>query len=47
LAGLGRAADAQADLAESLRLVPGRPRTKGRADRIATLFGDVRRMPAE
>jgi tetratricopeptide (TPR) repeat protein len=47
LAGLGRAADAQADLAESLRLVPGRPRTKGRADRIATLFGDVPRMPAE
>jgi tetratricopeptide (TPR) repeat protein len=41
LAGLGRTADAQADLAESLRLRPGRPRTKGRADRIATLFGDV------
>jgi tetratricopeptide (TPR) repeat protein len=41
LAGLGRAVDAQADLAESLRLRPGRPRTKGRADRIATLFGDV------
>jgi tetratricopeptide (TPR) repeat protein len=41
LAGLGRAADAHADLAESLRLVPGRPRTKGRADRIAALVKDV------
>jgi len=38
LAGLGRAADAQSDLAESLRLRPGRPRTKRRADRIATLL---------
>jgi tetratricopeptide (TPR) repeat protein len=39
LAGLGRAADAHAELAESFRLLPGRPRTKGRADRIATLIG--------
>lgn len=41
LAGLGRAADAHAELAESFRLLPGRPRTKGRADRIATLIDSL------
>lgn len=41
LAGLGRAADAHAELAESFRLFPGRLRTKGRADRIAILTGDL------
>jgi tetratricopeptide (TPR) repeat protein len=41
LAGLGRPADAHAELAESLRLLPGRSRTKGRADRIAMLVGDL------
>jgi tetratricopeptide (TPR) repeat protein len=41
LAGLGRAADAHLELAESLRLLPGRSRTKGRADRIAILVGDM------
>jgi tetratricopeptide (TPR) repeat protein len=40
LAGLGRVADAHAELAESLRLIPGRPRTQGRADRITTVVGD-------
>jgi tetratricopeptide (TPR) repeat protein len=39
LAGLGRAASAQAELTESFRLLPGRPRTKGRANRIAFLVG--------
>ena len=41
LAGLGRAANAHSELAESLRLVPGSPRTAGRAKRIATLVGDA------
>lgn len=41
LAGLGRAANAHADLAESFRLFPDRSRTKGRADRIAILVGDL------
>jgi tetratricopeptide (TPR) repeat protein len=40
LAGLGRTADAHAELAESLRLDPGRPRTRLRADRITALAGD-------
>jgi len=39
LAGLGRTADAHAELAQSFRLLPGRSRTKGRADRIAMLAG--------
>jgi tetratricopeptide (TPR) repeat protein len=41
LAGLGRASNAHAELAESLRLLPGRSRTKERANRIAILVGDV------
>jgi tetratricopeptide (TPR) repeat protein len=43
LAGLGQAASARAELAESFRLLPGRSRTEGRANRIAILVGD----PAE
>jgi tetratricopeptide (TPR) repeat protein len=39
LAGLGRAANAQSELAESFRLLPGRSRTKARAKRVATLAG--------
>jgi tetratricopeptide (TPR) repeat protein len=41
LAGLGRAASAHAELAESYRLIPARSRTKGRADQIETLIGDL------
>jgi tetratricopeptide (TPR) repeat protein len=41
LAGLGRAPNAHAELAESLRLLPGRSRTKERANRIAILVGDI------
>jgi tetratricopeptide (TPR) repeat protein len=40
LAGLGRTAEARAELAKSVRLDPGRPRTGLRADRIAALAGD-------
>lgn len=40
LAGLGRTADAHAELAESLRLDPGRPRTRPRANRITALAGE-------
>lgn len=40
LAGLGRVANAHAELAESLRLLPGRSRTEERAGRIATLVSD-------
>ena len=46
LAGLGRSAEAQAELAESVRLDPRRPRTRLRADRIAALAGD-RREPGD
>jgi len=40
LAGLGQAASAHAELAQSIRILPLRPRTKRRADRIAVLVGD-------
>jgi tetratricopeptide (TPR) repeat protein len=40
LAGLGRTVEAQAELTESVRLDPGRPRTRLRADRIAAMAGD-------
>jgi tetratricopeptide (TPR) repeat protein len=40
LAGLGRTADAQAEMARSLRLDPSRPRARLRADRIAALDAD-------
>jgi tetratricopeptide (TPR) repeat protein len=46
LAGLGRAANAHVELAESFRLLPGRSRTKGRAARIATLVGDLAELRA-
>lgn len=41
LAGLGRAANAHAELAKSSRLLPGRSRTEGRANRIAILVGGL------
>ncbi|MGO9778488.1 MAG: tetratricopeptide repeat protein [Streptosporangiaceae bacterium] len=41
LAGLGRAANAHSELAESFRLLPGRSRTKGRAERVAVLVGNA------
>jgi tetratricopeptide (TPR) repeat protein len=41
LAGLGRADNAHAELAESVRLLPGRTRTKGRSDRITILVGTL------